>query len=184
MMYNTVSGKKIGILGFAFKKDTGDTRETPAIDVCKLLLAEKAALSIHDPKVSPERGAGWEAATGGCRTAHAHGGSVVRSHARFGAERRRAQGARTREAQDSAQVRKRARSGEHTSWLALWTARARDERGGEREVDGAIMYGVIVAARDVWLSGHAVCVRVCVVCRVFAWRRARGGWSHHVRCNC
>ncbi|KAF7809053.1 UDP-glucose 6-dehydrogenase 4 [Senna tora] len=34
-MFNTVSGKKIAILGFAFKKDTGDTRETPAIDVCK-----------------------------------------------------------------------------------------------------------------------------------------------------
>ena len=32
-MFNTVSGKKIAILGFAFKKDTGDTRETPAIDV-------------------------------------------------------------------------------------------------------------------------------------------------------
>merc|ERR1719407_222817 len=55
MMFNTVSGKKIGILGFAFKKDTGDTRETLAIDVCKLLMAEKAALSIHDPKVSREQ---------------------------------------------------------------------------------------------------------------------------------
>merc|ERR1712070_1122904 len=54
-MFNTVSGKKIGILGFAFKKDTGDTRETPAIDVCKLLFAEKAVLSIHDPKVSREQ---------------------------------------------------------------------------------------------------------------------------------
>merc|ERR1711998_634400 len=54
-MFNTVSGKKIGILGFAFKKDTGDTRETPAIDVCKLLLAERASLSIHDPKVSREQ---------------------------------------------------------------------------------------------------------------------------------
>ena len=54
-MFNTVSGKKIGILGFAFKKDTGDTRETPAIDVCKLLLAEKALISIHDPKVSREQ---------------------------------------------------------------------------------------------------------------------------------
>merc|ERR1719198_242784 len=54
-MFNTISGKKIGILGFAFKKDTGDTRETPAIDVCKLLLAEKAAISIHDPKVSREQ---------------------------------------------------------------------------------------------------------------------------------
>jgi len=54
-MFNTVSGKKIGILGFAFKKDTGDTRETPAIDVCKLLLAEKANLAIYDPKVSREQ---------------------------------------------------------------------------------------------------------------------------------
>jgi len=54
-MFNTVSGKKIAILGYAFKKDTGDTRETPAIDVCKLLLAERASLSIHDPKVSREQ---------------------------------------------------------------------------------------------------------------------------------
>ena len=35
-MFNTISGKKIAILGFAFKKDTGDTRETPAIDVCRV----------------------------------------------------------------------------------------------------------------------------------------------------
>jgi len=54
-MFNTVSGKKIGILGFAFKKDTGDTRETPAIDVCGLLLDEKAKLAIYDPKVSREQ---------------------------------------------------------------------------------------------------------------------------------
>jgi UDPglucose 6-dehydrogenase len=54
-MFNTVSGKKVAILGFAFKKDTGDTRETPAIDVCKLLLEENANLSIHDPKVSREQ---------------------------------------------------------------------------------------------------------------------------------
>jgi len=54
-MFNTVSGKKIAILGFAFKKDTGDTRETPAIDVCNALLQEKAALSIYDPKVSREQ---------------------------------------------------------------------------------------------------------------------------------
>merc|ERR1711998_497739 len=50
-----MGGKKIGILGFAFKKDTGDTRETPAIDVCKLLLAERGALAIYDPKVSREQ---------------------------------------------------------------------------------------------------------------------------------
>merc|ERR1719198_2027166 len=54
-MYNTVSGKKISILGFAFKKDTGDTRETPAIDVCKALIAEKAKIAIYDPKVSREQ---------------------------------------------------------------------------------------------------------------------------------
>ncbi|KAK3217845.1 hypothetical protein Dsin_011815 [Dipteronia sinensis] len=45
-MFNTVSGKKIDVLGFAFKKDTGDTRETPAIDMCKGLLGDKARLSI------------------------------------------------------------------------------------------------------------------------------------------
>merc|ERR1711988_1734562 len=54
-MFNTVSGKKIAILGFAFKKDTGDTRETPAIDVCKSLMSEKAKLSIYDPQVSREQ---------------------------------------------------------------------------------------------------------------------------------
>lgn len=40
------------MLGFAFKKDTGDTRETPAIDVCRGLLADGADLHIYDPKVS------------------------------------------------------------------------------------------------------------------------------------
>ena len=85
-MFNTISGKIISVLGFAFKKvrqtcsisacgvlchyagpcrcihccfaqhpmqvqDTGDTRETPAIDVCKGLLRDKAHLNIYDPKV-------------------------------------------------------------------------------------------------------------------------------------
>ncbi|XP_044490607.1 UDP-glucose 6-dehydrogenase 1-like [Mangifera indica] len=54
-MFNTVSNKKIAILGFAFKKDTGDTRETPAIDVCNGLLGDKAMLSIYDPEVSEEQ---------------------------------------------------------------------------------------------------------------------------------
>ena len=54
-MFNTVSGKRVAILGFAFKKDTGDTRETPAIDVCKTLMAEKANIAIYDPKVSREQ---------------------------------------------------------------------------------------------------------------------------------
>lgn len=51
-MFNTVSGKKIAVLGFAFKKDTGDTRETPAIDVCQGLLADKATIAIFDPEVT------------------------------------------------------------------------------------------------------------------------------------
>ncbi|KAL8150218.1 hypothetical protein V2J09_020026 [Rumex salicifolius] len=54
-MFNTVSNKKIAILGFAFKKDTGDTRETPAIDVCKGLLDDKAKLSIYDPQVTEDQ---------------------------------------------------------------------------------------------------------------------------------
>jgi len=50
-MFNTVSGKKIALLGFAFKKNTGDTRESPSIDVAKTLLQDKAKISIYDPKV-------------------------------------------------------------------------------------------------------------------------------------
>jgi UDP-N-acetyl-D-mannosaminuronate dehydrogenase len=40
------------VLGFAFKKDTGDTRETPAIDVCRGLIADGAKLFVYDPKVT------------------------------------------------------------------------------------------------------------------------------------
>jgi len=50
-MFNTVSDKKIAVLGFAFKKDTNDTRESAAIYVCKDLLEEQAKLTIYDPKV-------------------------------------------------------------------------------------------------------------------------------------
>ena len=50
-LFHTVFGKRIAIFGFAFKKDTNDTRESPAIDVCKGLLAEEAHLAIYDPKV-------------------------------------------------------------------------------------------------------------------------------------
>jgi UDPglucose 6-dehydrogenase len=49
-MFNTVADKRIAILGFAFKANTGDTRESPAISVCKQLLEEHAALAIYDPK--------------------------------------------------------------------------------------------------------------------------------------
>eukprot|EP00897_Mesotaenium_endlicherianum_P010258 jgi/Mesen1/9260/ME000006S09261 len=54
-MFNTVSGKRIAVFGFAFKKDTGDTRETPAIDVCRGLLGDRALISIYDPQVTEEQ---------------------------------------------------------------------------------------------------------------------------------
>ncbi|MFW6286449.1 MAG: nucleotide sugar dehydrogenase [Candidatus Sumerlaeota bacterium] len=49
-MFNTVAGKRIAILGFAFKADTGDTRESPAIRVCHNLAAEHAEIRVTDPK--------------------------------------------------------------------------------------------------------------------------------------
>ena len=49
-MFNTLAGKKICILGFAFKADTGDTRESPAIYITRRLLAEQAEVIISDPK--------------------------------------------------------------------------------------------------------------------------------------
>ncbi len=49
-MFNTVASKRVAVFGFAFKADTGDTRESPAIEVCKMLLDEHAELSIFDPK--------------------------------------------------------------------------------------------------------------------------------------
>ena len=51
-LFGTVSGKRIGVLGFAFKANTNDTRESPAIRICKGLLEEGAVLQIVDPKVS------------------------------------------------------------------------------------------------------------------------------------
>jgi UDPglucose 6-dehydrogenase len=50
-MYNTVSGKKIAFLGWAFKKDTNDTRESAAIYVADYLLEERARIDVYDPKV-------------------------------------------------------------------------------------------------------------------------------------
>jgi UDPglucose 6-dehydrogenase len=49
-MFNTIVGKKIVLLGFAFKANTGDTRESPGIYVAKKLLEERAALVICDPQ--------------------------------------------------------------------------------------------------------------------------------------
>ncbi len=51
-LFGTVTGKKICILGFAFKANTNDTRESAAINICKDLIDEGAVLFIHDPKVN------------------------------------------------------------------------------------------------------------------------------------
>lgn len=53
-LYNTVNGKRIAIFGFAFKKDTNDTRESAAIQVCRDLLKEHARVAIYDPRVGAE----------------------------------------------------------------------------------------------------------------------------------
>jgi UDPglucose 6-dehydrogenase len=50
-LFNTVADKKIAVFGFAFKKDTNDTRESAAINVCRDLLAEHANVVVYDPKV-------------------------------------------------------------------------------------------------------------------------------------
>ena len=54
-MYNTVNGKQIAFLGWAFKKDTNDTRESAAIYVADHLLDEEAEIVVYDPKVSAEQ---------------------------------------------------------------------------------------------------------------------------------
>ena len=54
-LYNTVSGKKITLLGWAFKKDTNDTRESAAINIAQNLIGEQANLAIYDPKVSEKQ---------------------------------------------------------------------------------------------------------------------------------
>jgi UDPglucose 6-dehydrogenase len=54
-LYNTVSGKKIAFLGWAFKKDTNDTRESAAIYVADYLMNEQAEIVVYDPKVRKEQ---------------------------------------------------------------------------------------------------------------------------------
>ena len=48
--FNTLAGKTVALLGFAFKQDTGDTRDSPAIPLCEKLLGEHAKVRVHDPK--------------------------------------------------------------------------------------------------------------------------------------
>ena len=54
-LFGTLTEKKIVILGFAFKANTNDTRESPSIQICKNLLEEGAILKIHDPKVTKKQ---------------------------------------------------------------------------------------------------------------------------------
>ena len=54
-LFGTLSGKKINVLGFSFKANTNDTRESAAIQICKQLIDEGANLYIHDPKVNPKQ---------------------------------------------------------------------------------------------------------------------------------
>ncbi|RXG25984.1 nucleotide sugar dehydrogenase [Leeuwenhoekiella marinoflava] len=54
-LYNTVSGKQIAMLGWAFKKDTNDTRESASIYVADYLLNEQASVVVYDPKVTEEQ---------------------------------------------------------------------------------------------------------------------------------
>ena len=54
-LFGTLNGKKIAILGFSFKANTNDTRNSPAIKICKDLLSEGANLKIYDPKVDSKQ---------------------------------------------------------------------------------------------------------------------------------
>ena len=72
-MFNTVAGKRIAVFGCAFKADTGDTRESPALAVCRELLEERASVVITDP-YALTRAAG----SGQCRrTGDVRAGSCV-----------------------------------------------------------------------------------------------------------
>jgi len=54
-LYGNLSDKKISIFGFSFKPNTNDTRESPAISICKDLLEEGCLISIYDPRVTEEQ---------------------------------------------------------------------------------------------------------------------------------
>ncbi|KAL8840221.1 MAG: hypothetical protein Q9170_001428 [Blastenia crenularia] len=64
-LYNNLAGKKLAVLGFAFKKDTSDTRGSPAITLVSNLVAERARVDIYDPRV-PEHQIWRELADNGC----------------------------------------------------------------------------------------------------------------------
>ena len=54
-LYNNLTRKRIAVLGFAFKKDTSDTRESPAITLVTNFVAEQACVAIYDPQVKEEQ---------------------------------------------------------------------------------------------------------------------------------
>ncbi|KAF5325277.1 hypothetical protein D9619_009846 [Psilocybe cf. subviscida] len=54
-LFNTITGKRIAVLGFAFKADTGDTRESAAITLIKDFQSEKAFVNVYDPQVSADQ---------------------------------------------------------------------------------------------------------------------------------
>ena len=54
-LYNTAAEKRVAVFGFAFKKDTNDTRESPAIAICRDLLAEEARVVVYDPRVPADQ---------------------------------------------------------------------------------------------------------------------------------
>lgn len=54
-LYNTLTSKKIAIFGFAYKKNTGDTRESAALTIVNSLVDERANVTIYDPQVRPQQ---------------------------------------------------------------------------------------------------------------------------------
>lgn len=54
-LFNSLTGKTIALYGFAFKKDTGDTRESAAIKMVKRFLQEGGKVNIYDPKVGEDQ---------------------------------------------------------------------------------------------------------------------------------
>ena len=54
-LFGTVSGKKITLLGWAFKKDTNDTRESAAIYIADILIENGAEICVYDPKVNEQQ---------------------------------------------------------------------------------------------------------------------------------
>jgi len=65
-LFNTITGKHIAVLGFAFKADTGDTRESAAITLIRDFLSERAYVTIYDPKV--EEAQIWQDLSEACPT--------------------------------------------------------------------------------------------------------------------